>query len=315
MRTLTININRRCPLACRHCSVGFTKDNRGDTWTIPPDDLIAVVNAAESGPYQMILLAGGEPSLNPELIRTAVDACARAGLVSAVVSAPVWARTDDAARRFVTRIAGLNLLILSYDTYHLESLTTGHYRRAAAAASPSMFVTAQIAFTTDEEREAHARVLSGIPGIRHINAMRTVRVGNASDPRSVADEGWRIDGPEDLDRIPRGCVAGNALVDDAFAVHGCCWSSTAPGSPVTITGSRASLRQSIDALEGRAEYQTLRTIGFLGSLDTAARASLAAAVKGRRFSSECDICIAAMAARPPGVWQSCASAASRGTAG
>jgi MoaA/NifB/PqqE/SkfB family radical SAM enzyme len=134
VRTVTINVNERCPLRCRHCSIGFSQAYLGSNRKLRPDEVRRLISAIDTKVYDMLLLAGGEPSLDVPVLRVAIDACKAAGLLSAIVTAPIWAAKESAAEKFLTRIAGVDLLILSYDRYHLEFLDVAHYDVAVRTA-------------------------------------------------------------------------------------------------------------------------------------------------------------------------------------
>lgn len=304
MRTVSININERCPLRCRHCSLGFSETNHGGATKWTAQDLTSVIGHVDPALYDMILLAGGEPSLDPDLIRVGVDAARRAGLLSSIVSAPIWAARPSAAERFLAKVEGLDFLILSYDHYHLEFLTHDHYLHAAAEAlRRGIRVVFQIAYTDDGERQVLEETLAGLKAAGcFVHAMRTVMVGNAvqsARPRQAVD----VREADDLDRIPRGCVLGNAFVDRKFAVHGCCWSTAAPASPFSIrTGGQTDVPAAFAVLEGKAVFQAIRTSGFIDALSDRGRREVAALVRGERFASECDLCLRCMRDETAHVW-------------
>src|SRR5207253_2894387 len=122
--------NNRCPLRCRHCSVGFSDQYKGNDQRIDADELIDLITAIDPGIYDMVLFAGGEPSLEVALLRIGIAACKTRFLRSAIVTAPIWAVNEEAAKRFVDSVPGLNQIILSYDKYHLEFLKVAHYEMA-----------------------------------------------------------------------------------------------------------------------------------------------------------------------------------------
>jgi MoaA/NifB/PqqE/SkfB family radical SAM enzyme len=116
MRLVTILINERCPLRCKHCSLGFSESYRGTGYRIQSDDLTHMIESIDPKIYRMVLFAGGEPSLDPDLVKIGIDVCNRVGLNGAMVTAPIWAGSEAAATRFLDKLDGLAYLILSYDT-------------------------------------------------------------------------------------------------------------------------------------------------------------------------------------------------------
>ena len=135
MRFLTVLINERCPLKCRHCSIGFSETNKGSGHRVAPEDLVQIIRDVDPKVYDVVLFAGGEPALDPALVRLGIDTCKDAGLGAAMVTAPIWASTQASAKRFLDKVEGLSQLMLSYDYYHLEFLKYSHYENAAREAA------------------------------------------------------------------------------------------------------------------------------------------------------------------------------------
>jgi len=268
-----------------------------------------MIEAVDNQTYGMILLAGGEPSLSPNLIRVGIASSRKAGLLSAMVTAPRWAQTPVAGDHFLSKIPGLNTLILSYDFYHLDFLTIEHYRNAAVEAiKRGIRIVFQIAYTSEEEKEQLIDSLGGLKILANqINPMRTVRVGNAVTANLVADE-VQVMEPSDLDSINRGCVLGNSFIDENFNVHGCCWSTAAEESPFSVAadGSPSSVGKAFKNLEARALFQGVRQNGFIDSLSEKGKQAVVDLVRGEKFSSECDLCIRMMSKRAAHVWDECA---------
>src|SRR5207244_13279539 len=62
-RTVVINLNNRCPLRCRHCALGFSKEYKGTDSPISPAELEDIISSVDPQVSPTILFAGGEPSL------------------------------------------------------------------------------------------------------------------------------------------------------------------------------------------------------------------------------------------------------------
>ena len=305
MRSVAININTRCPLKCKHCSLGFSESFHGEQSSLSADDLSSMIAGIDSSVYDMVLLAGGEPSLNPDLIWTGIQAAKQADLLSSIVTAPIWASKAPAAQRFLDKIPGLNILILSYDDYHLEFLSRSHYRNAALQAmARGMQVVFQIAYTTEDQK---SRLVGSLDGLRdqgaHIHTMRTVLVGNASTT-DLDVHYHEVKDAAGLEQIPRGCVLGNAFIDESFGVHGCCWSTAAEDSPFSMKScGRESLGKQFRQLEDDDVFQTVRRHGLIDALTDEGRQLVAQQVRGEKFGSECDLCIRLMRQEAAAVWK------------
>jgi organic radical activating enzyme len=310
MRVVTIIINERCPLKCRHCSIGFSETNRGSGYRITPEKLVQIVEGIDTKTYNVVLFAGGEPSLDPALIKLGIDTCKRTGLAAAMVTAPIWASTEASTKRLLDKVDGLTRLILSYDYYHLEFLKYHQYENAAReAAARGMLVDLHISYSMEEEKKALIDSIESIRNLVYVDPMRTVPVGNAAEPGKVQMDLVTINSVEDLDLIPRGCLLGHPLVDAKMGVHGCCWSSLGEESPFSRTAQSDGLRETFRSLETSPVFQAVRNHGFLDSLSDEGRQELVTRVKGQSFCNECHICVASMKKGWNRVWEQCIPAA------
>jgi hypothetical protein len=315
MRTVTILLNYRCPFKCRHCSQGFSDSYRGTPEALKPAALKAIIRGIDPSVYKVGLLAGGEPSLNPELAALGIKECARAGLTSALITAPVWAASPDAAGRFLDKMAGLNLLILSYDQFHLDFLSLLHYKNAAMKAMERgihVEIAAMYLDETDRKRQLYSlRPLQGM--VDTVTTAPVISVGNAAalaaDPRKPV----RITSAASLAALPRTCTAGKVVyVDKAQSLYGCCWSVYAGKTPLDLPARAGEpLRKRFARLERAPALAPLLARGFLSSLSARGAARLAAALKGRAYHTECDLCMDLMRSGCPDAWNDIAGAAGR----
>lgn len=309
MRTVTININNRCPLRCRHCSLGFSSEFQGVDGAMSAEGLRRVIQSIDRRIYDLVLMAGGEPSLHPEVVRAGIPATCEAGLQSAIVTAPIWAKSPGAAAAFLGPLEGLAMLILSYDDYHLEFLRFAYYRNAALEAlQRGMRLVFQVAYTREDERQRLVESLKGLARLAQVHPMRTVMVGNARR-HDLGATFVEIHAAADLASIPRGCVLGNAFVDAQSRVHGCCWATASPLSPFTAAsdGSPESLAAAFAELERRPAFQAVRASGFIGALTDRGRRAVVDLVRGESFSCECDLCLRVMSAGDAVIWHECAA--------
>jgi organic radical activating enzyme len=306
MRVVTVIINERCPLKCRHCSIGFSETNKGSGYRISPDALVHIIRGIDTSIYDLVLFAGGEPSLDPPLIRLGIDTCKAAGLGAAMVTAPVWASTDASTKRMLDKVSGLSRLILSYDYYHLEFLKYSQYENAAReAAARGMLVDLHITYSKEDEKQSLIDSVESIRSLVYIDLYRTVPIGNAAEPGGVDIEYVTVNSVEDLDAIPRGCLVGHPLVDAKFGVHGCCWSSLGEDSPFSFVDDKTGLLEKFRKMEASPVFQAVRKNGFLDSLSLEGREALVERVRGQRFCNECHICIAAMKKGSEEIWSNC----------
>lgn len=303
MRSVTIVVNERCPLRCRHCSVGFSESYRGNSYRIEEAELIRIIEGIDRSVYGAVLFAGGEPSLDPWLVKTGVDACRRAGLASSMITAPIWASSEESADKFLDQVEGLREITLSFDLYHLEFLKFKHYEIATRqAVKRGLHVQFHVTYSKEAEKAVLVTSIAPILPFIDISFMRAVPVGNAAT--QVDMEYVTIETIADFEAIPRGCFLGKAIIDPKHQVHGCCWSSLGEKSPFS---SRLGEDHSVAfaKMEESPVFQAVMKNGFIDSLSDRGKELLLDRVRGQRFVTECDLCVATMKEGAESVWREC----------
>jgi organic radical activating enzyme len=307
MRLVTIFINKRCPLRCRHCSVGFSESFHGSTFRIREEDLVNIIEGIDPSIYKLVVFGGGEPSLAPSLIKLGVDTCRKSGLLSGIVTAPIWSSSPARAKAFLDRVCGLTDVILSYDSYHLEFLKFAHYENAVREAfQRGIRVGINLTYSDESEKQPLIDSLGPLMfGISYLGTSRAVPIGNASVQDKVGMQYITITAPADLDAVPRGCILGKAYVDEDLRVHGCCYSCTGEHSPFSFRGNGSPIASIFQEMETDPLFQSVLKKGFLGSLSPAGKQLLFHRVQGQRFGTECDLCVHIMKKDATAIWQQC----------
>lgn len=294
MRVLTITINERCPLACSHCSLGMSAGFRGHDRVINRETLCDVIKSVDAEVYDLILFAGGEPSLERELLQVGVANCQERGIDSAIVTAPIWAGNPRSAITFVRAVSQVSVLVLSFDTYHLDYLKLQHYRHAIDSARVhGVQCTLHIVYANDAEYNTVQEYYQQLGRDVHLNFARTIDVGNAVAMDELERVPLRKDAIDAIKMLPRTCQVGNALIDTQLSVHACCWAASIESSPLSWRADQdrqAELRQ----LEADPTFRRMLNTGFIDALSDEAVADLSRRLENRAFASECDLCIAAM---------------------
>ncbi|MGJ5078488.1 radical SAM/SPASM domain-containing protein [Bradyrhizobium sp. HKCCYLS3013] len=131
---LVFNISYRCPLKCSHCC--FSSDMT-QLDVLPQDLMIAAIDdAAVAHDMTRINLVGGDPFLQPELMRAAASRARSFGLSTSATTSAYWATSEAKAERILTPLveAGLERIIISFDDMHAEFLDGRNIAHAYRAA-------------------------------------------------------------------------------------------------------------------------------------------------------------------------------------
>jgi Radical SAM superfamily/4Fe-4S single cluster domain len=297
-RALGIILNDRCGLSCKHCSLGYDGNYRGTGWKIEESELRKVIREIDPNRYQGVIMAGGEPALAPELLLAGIEACREKHISSAVVTAPIWARTAKSASDFFRRMHGLDIVMLSYDVFHLEFITVDHYLNAIIEAhAAGVFVFVNLCYANLEEK---ADLLKRIESVRelidHFQYQPVLPFGNAAaNEASIGLEKREIHHPDDLAALPRSCVAGNSLLNRDGHFYACCWAAKVDNSPLKFPHFRQlGFGFSCMLMEQDPAFQAVRTAGFIGSLSPVTAGRVVELVRGESFVNECDLCVRLM---------------------
>jgi organic radical activating enzyme len=308
LRALGIILNDRCGLRCKHCSLAYNENYRGTGWKIEESELRKVILSADANIYGSVVMAGGEPALAPELLCAGIQACKEKGILSSVVTAPVWARTPKSASDFFRRMAGLDVVMLSYDVFHLEFIELDHYLnaiRAAHAAGVCVFVN--VCYSNSQEKDELLQRLDGVRElIHHIQLQPVLPFGNAAaNVESLGLERQTINHAEDISALSRSCVAGNSLLNRDGSFYACCWAGKVDNSPLRYRHYQGLGFQFTSlAMELDPPFQALRKAGFIDSLSSEAAAKVVDLVRGESFVNECDLCVRLMRENSGATWRS-----------
>ena len=300
-RTLTLLLNDRCPLRCAHCSAGFSTQDRGSNQVMDKETMRRILMSLDPKRYQMVVLAGGEPALVPDLVSAAVDACREAGIWSALSTGPYWANTLATARRFLASISQPDFLILSFDKYHLDFISIDHYINAVTAALElNIHAAVNICYTSAEDRETtYKKTLPFRDKLTGIHFARVMPLKNATHLDSTLAEGVTLDKIEDLKMVPRSCKIGNGQLKRDFEFHACCWSGQIPSSPLMFSRNAARHPGEIGSMDESRIFRRIHGTGIIDVLSNKGQAKLLKLFHGRRFVNECHLCITMLQER---VW-------------
>jgi len=111
----------RCNAECRHC---FFESSPSRTGVITLQTAQRVINNASSLGAEWVSFSGGEPFLEYDLLKELIALSSGKGLKTEVVTNGFWGQTREEARGVLKPLiaAGLDVLNLSVDDYHSESI-------------------------------------------------------------------------------------------------------------------------------------------------------------------------------------------------
>ena len=304
-RCLSVIINDRCPLHCRHCSVGYTEGYNGTNVKPTEKELRSVIRAVNNEIYDIVGFIGGEPSLVPNLLATGINECHSCKILSSITTAPIWARTLDGARRFLAKLPDFDFLVLSYDRYHLEFLNVNHYENALnAALERGIKVVINLCYSLPEER---TELLNGIwhwlDRLYDVHLQSIIPIGNAAIDKNIPFTGVWIENAVDVDRLQRSCTIGSVVVGVGNEVHACCWASAINGSPFRYgVGRTEAVEAALENMEADQTFRKFINTGLIGNLTKEGAEAIVETVKGMCFVNECHLCMYLMTEPNRRIW-------------
>ncbi|HEU5160835.1 MAG TPA: radical SAM protein [Streptosporangiaceae bacterium] len=124
-----IHLSELCPVACEHCMYSSDLERKSAKDSLDPDELetaIEFINSSQS--EKLNITGGGEPFLKLSSILRLLETVQVPRIE--IVTAGYWAKTEEAARRMITRLSAARrrnrlgpelLLRLSIDRYHVNA--------------------------------------------------------------------------------------------------------------------------------------------------------------------------------------------------
>lgn len=307
-KSLSIVITTKCPLRCDHCAIGIYGEPRDVPLTKLNEDSIkkAIRSACQYG-YNLVNFVGGEPFMALDLLEAGVAECRSQGIKSSVVTAPMWASSKNKAKQILSRLTGLNPLIISFDNFHLKYLDMKHYENAANAAYEMGFNTVfNVCCSEICDREKISELLVPLDGrITKIQFVPILPVGNPKNwPKSIPFSGIAIQEPSDLDRLERNCAIGSSAVGLYKDVFACCWSMAVMNSSIRFDRNRSgNFEEDFRRIETDPSVQVLRKTGVLNRLTGEKKLKVFEAVKNRKFVNECHLCLYLMDKSKGALWK------------
>ena len=149
-RECAIMFARTCNIACRHCGIESSPQNK-DKMRIE-DARRFIVEAATVPHFRKFTFTGGEPFLFQDELAEMLSLCNGLGLFTRAVTNGFWAKTRAKGMRVLSRMhkAGLNELNFSADKYHLEFLEP-HILRNALDCARELDYTRIVSFVTNSD--------------------------------------------------------------------------------------------------------------------------------------------------------------------
>ena len=118
---LAVSLTSRCPLRCDHCisESGPEKHLHTDLGADVVSRFLESLRSMPTKPW-LVTFTGGEAALFPSILRDATEQLSAMGVRSALMTSGYWAKSKQAAIRFIGRLGPLDHITISTDTEHLR---------------------------------------------------------------------------------------------------------------------------------------------------------------------------------------------------
>jgi organic radical activating enzyme len=172
----------KCTVACPHCIVEAGPHR---TEEMRLDEALAWIEQAHSyrdGQVKALVLTGGEPFYNLDLL-TQISARGRAlGLIVSVVTNAFWASSPDAALRTLAQVPAIQAVSFSTDVYHQQAIPFQYVKNAVEAARALRRVYNVAVCTSNTEDPAYQQIMEELKAMGEDGNIRvaiTLPVGRA----------------------------------------------------------------------------------------------------------------------------------------
>lgn len=138
-REIAIMVSRTCNIACRHCGIDSSPQNK-ERMSLEAAQAL-VLDAATVPNMRKITFTGGEPLMVPKEMLSLLEMCRNLGLSTRIVTNGFWAKTPKRGRALLKdlRDAGLTEINFSADIFHLEYMEASTLRNALDVAAEAGF--------------------------------------------------------------------------------------------------------------------------------------------------------------------------------
>lgn len=129
-RSVLLFLTDRCPVGCAHCSVSSTREAP----TITDFHLFRDIldGLCRKPGIELVGISGGEPFVERSGLMLAVETLRQADKLIVVYTSGVWARGGQAPSWVRSIIADVQLVFLSFDAFHSQSINDSAFVCAAA---------------------------------------------------------------------------------------------------------------------------------------------------------------------------------------
>jgi hypothetical protein len=138
LRAIGVYLTYQCNANCVHCAYGSDSSLRG---VVEESELHAAFDAINRfGKLQTVKILGGEPTLYMERLVTAIKLARGYGASKVIlITSGWWGKNPEKAQDHITRLrrAGLSVLVISADAFHLDYIPIESVRGAILAAASS----------------------------------------------------------------------------------------------------------------------------------------------------------------------------------
>jgi MoaA/NifB/PqqE/SkfB family radical SAM enzyme len=188
LSNLGIMVTYKCPVACPHCIVE-AGPNRKEEMLL--GDCLAWINQASTykdGQIKSVSLTGGEPFYDLNKLALIAEYGKAFGFNMSVVTSAFWASTQGVALKILSELPALDMISISTDVYHQNSIPFDNIENAVWAAR-KLRKTYNISVCTDnEENPEHQKVMGKLKAIGEEDNIRvsiTFPVGRAQQKKGV----------------------------------------------------------------------------------------------------------------------------------
>jgi len=172
----------KCTVACPHCIVEAGPHRTEEMRLDEALDWIGQAHTYRDGHINALVLTGGEPFYNLDLLAQ-VSARGRAlGLIISVVTNAFWASTPDAALAILSQVPDIHAISFSTDVYHQQAIPFRYVENAVEAARALRRVYNVAVCTGNTDDPAYRQIMDQLEAMGEAGNIRvaiTLPVGRA----------------------------------------------------------------------------------------------------------------------------------------
>ena len=182
LKNIGLLMTYKCQVTCPHCIIEAGPHRKEEMLLSDAFNWIQQISDYRNSYIKVLALTGGEPFYNTDNLKKISAFGKTCGLFVSVITNAFWASTQEEAVSILKELQAINMLSISTDVYHIESIPFERVKNAIIAARKCDIPYTISVCTEDENDREYKEILNKLSEITEKDAILTAvtfRAGRA----------------------------------------------------------------------------------------------------------------------------------------